>query len=111
MSEFTCKAVIYKDMEDVYGPCGCGMNLATFPVLLPRSWIMEDRPYEVEDHEFCKGFDYRRVSGFSCSQVFDHEMDGEEFVANFSCCSECALRAVQCGYAIWSDKSYPITMR
>jgi hypothetical protein len=38
-------------------------------------------------------------------------MNGEEFVANFSCCSECALRAVQCGYAIWSDKSYPITLR
>jgi len=36
MSEFVCKAIIYKDLEDVYGPCGCGMDLATLPVLLPE---------------------------------------------------------------------------
>ena len=36
MSEHLCKAIIFKDLEDVYGPCGCGMNLATLPILLPR---------------------------------------------------------------------------
>ena len=37
MSEHVCKAIIYKDLEDVYGPCGCGMNLATLPILLPET--------------------------------------------------------------------------
>jgi len=111
MSEPVCKAIIYKDLEDVYGPCGCGMTLATLPVLLPKAWLVEERPATAEDHEFCKGFDFRRISGMSCNQVFEHEMDDVEYLANFSCCQECAERAVQCGYAIWSQKSYPMTLR
>jgi hypothetical protein len=111
MSDFGCKAIIYKGLEDVYGPCGCGMDLATLPVLIPRSWLLEERPPEVEDHEFGKGFDFRRVSGFSCNQVFEHEMDGTEYLANFSSCRECAERAVKCGYAVWSEKEYPMALR
>ena len=111
MSEPVCKAVIFKDLEDVYGPCGCGMTLATLPVLLPRSWLLEEKPSDVEQHEFCMGPDFRRISGFSCNQVLEYEMDGIEFIANFSCCSECAERAVQCGYAVWSEKKYPMVLR
>ena len=111
MSEFGCKAIIYKDLEDVYGPCGCGMDLATLPVLLPSHWLLEERPPEVEGHEFGKGSDFRRVSGFSCSQVLSHELEGVEFMANFSCCRDCAERAVACGYAVWADKSYPMLLR
>ena len=76
MSEQVCKAIIYKDLEDVYGPCGCGMNLATLPVLLPRDWVIVERPAQAEYDEFGKGFDFRRTSGFTCNQVFEHEMDG-----------------------------------
>lgn len=111
ISEPVCKAIIYKDLEDVYGPCGCGMDLATLPVLLPKAWLVEERPSQAEDHEFCKGFDFRRVSGMSCNQVFEHEMDDLEYLANFSCCRDCAERAVQCGYAVWSAKTYPMTLR
>jgi hypothetical protein len=111
MSEHVCKAIIYKDLEDVYGPCGCGMDMATLPVLLPRTWLIEEKPEDVEEHAFCTGFDFRRVSGFSCNQVFEHEMDGLEFLANFSCCRECAERAVKCGYAVWSEKEYPMLLR
>lgn len=87
------------------------MDMAILPVLLPRSWLVEERPPEVEDHEFCKGFDFRRVSGFSCNNVFEHVMDDIEYLANFSCCRECAQRAVERGYAVWADKEYPITLR
>lgn len=111
MSEQVCKAIIYKDLEDVYGPCGCGMNLATLPVLLPRDWVVVERPPQAEQDEFCKGFDFRRTSGFSCNNVFEHEMDGIEYMANFSCCSECADKAVAKGYATYARKSYPRALR
>lgn len=111
MSEHVCKAIIYKDFEDVYGPCGCGMSLATLPVLLPRDWIVLERPSQVEQDEFCKGLDSRRVSGFACNQVFEHEIGGVEYMANFSCCRECAEMAVECGYAVWSEKPYPRSLR
>lgn len=111
MSEFTFKAIIYKGPEDVYGPCGCGMDMATLPILLPRAWLMEEKPHEVDDDGFCIGFDYRRVSGFSCSRVFEHEMEGNEYLANYSCCKECAEKAVAQGYAIWSKNEYPMVLR
>ena len=111
MSEYKSKAIIYMDFEDVYGPCGCGMNLATLPILLPRHWLVEERPPEVEEHEFAKGFDSRRVSGFSCNQVLEHEIDGVDYMANFSCCRECAERAIKCGYAVWAERSYPMLLR
>ena len=111
MSELAFKAIIYKDLEDVYGPCGCGMNLATLPVLLPRDWVVVERPAQAENDEFCKGFDFRRTSGFSCNNVFEHEMDGIEYMANFSCCSECAEKAVEQGYATYARKSYPRALR
>jgi hypothetical protein len=111
LAEYSCKAVIYRDLEDVYGPCGCGMTLATLPVLLPRNWLIEEKPTDVEEHDFGLGPDFRRISGFSCNQVLEYEMDGIEFLANFSCCPECAERAVSCGYAIWSEKKYPMILR
>ena len=111
MCKYECKAIIYKDFEDVYGPCGCGMFLATLPILLPMHWLTEERPPEVEDHEFGKGFDSRRVAGFTCNQVLDHEIDGVNYLANFSCCRECAERAVACGYAVWAEKPYPMILR
>jgi hypothetical protein len=111
MSEQVCKAIIYKDLEDVYGPCGCGMNLATLPILLPRDWVVLERPTQAEYDEFGKGFDFRRTSGLSCNQVFEHEMEGIEYMANFSCCTECAEKAIESGYATWSKKSYPRALR
>ena len=111
MTECNCKAIIYYGPEDVYGPCGCGMDMAILPVLLPRSWLMEENPANVEEHAFCSGFDFRRISGMSCSQSFEHETEGMEFLANFSCCRDCAKRAVECGYAVWADKDYPMTLR
>ncbi len=111
MTEYKCKAIIYEGPEDVYGPCGCGMDMATLPVLLPCSWLVEDKPSEVDDHDFGRGFDFRRVSGMSCNLVFEHEQDGLNFLANFSCCRECADRAVKCGYAVWTDKEYPMKLR
>jgi hypothetical protein len=111
MKEYKCKAIIYEGPEDVYGPCGCGMDMATLPVLLPSSWLVEDNPSEVDEHDFCRGFDFRRVSGMSCNMVFEHEQDGLDFLANFSCCRECADRAVKCGYAVWTDKEYPMKLR
>ena len=111
MSEMVCKAIIYKDLEDVYGPCGCGMNLATLPILLPRDWVMVERPDPAECDEFGKGDDFRRISGFTCNNVFEHEMEGAEYLANFSCCSECAEKAVEKGYAMWAKKSYPMALR
>jgi len=111
MSEQVCKAIIYKDLEDVYGPCGCGMNLATLPILLPRDWVVLERPTQAEYDEFGKGFDFRRTSGLSCNQVFEHEMEGIEYMANFSCCTECAEKAIESGYATWAKKSYPRALR
>lgn len=111
MTEYKCKAIIYKGPEDVYGPCGCGMDMAILPVLLPSYWLTEGDPSVVEDHEFGRGLDFRRVSGLSCNRVFEHEQDGSDFLANFSCCRECAERAVKFGYAVWTDKEYPITLR
>jgi hypothetical protein len=109
--EYASKAIIYRDLEDVYGPCGCGKDMAMLPVLLPRHWLVEETPEEVAYHEFCKGFDYRRAVGMSCSNVFEHLVDGVEFLANYSCCKECAERAVSCGYAVYSDKGYPMVLR
>jgi hypothetical protein len=108
---FAQKAIVYKGPEDVYGPCGCGGDLAILPVLVPKSWYVEDCPEIIKDHSFCMGEDQRRVSGFSCNNIFDHEIGGEAFLANFSCCRECAIRAVEFGYAVWSDKEYPMTLR
>jgi len=42
----------------MYGPCGCGMDIATLPVLIPRTWIVEDKPPEVEEYGFGAGLDY-----------------------------------------------------
>ena len=39
------------------------------------------------------------------------KMDGVEFLANFSCCQECADKAVERGYAVWAMKSYPRDLR
>jgi hypothetical protein len=111
MTEYNCRAIIYKGPEDVYGPCGCGMDMAILPVLLPSSWLMEENPADVNEHAFGSGFDYRRISGMSCTQVLEHEMDGVSFLANFSCCRDCAERAVKSGYALWTDKEYPMTLR
>ena len=111
MIQCICKAIIYEDCEDVYGPCGCGMTLATLPVLLPRDWVVLERPHQAECDDFCKGLDYRRSSGMSCSNIFEHEMEGVEYMANFSCCRECAEKAVAQGYAVWSKKSYPMALR
>lgn len=111
MTEYNSKAIIYKGPEDVYGSCGCGMDMAILPVLLPRSWLIEENPAGVAEHAFCSGFDFRRISGMSCSNVFEHEMEGMEFFANFSCCRDCAERAVACGYATWTDKDYPMALR
>jgi hypothetical protein len=38
-------------------------------------------------------------------------MDGIEYMANFSCCSECAEKAVEQGYAAYAKKSYPRALR
>lgn len=51
------------------------------------------------------------VKGLTCNRVFEHEQDGSNFLANFSCCRECAERAVKFGYAVWTDKEYPMTLR
>ncbi len=111
MSEYNCKAIIYKDLEDLYGPCGCGMDLATLPLLLPKTWLLEEKPTEVEDHGFGTGMDYRRISGVSYNCVLDHKVEDVEFLANFSCCWDCASRAVESGYAVWTDKEYPMILR
>ncbi|MCJ7444705.1 MAG: hypothetical protein MUO26_09290 [Methanotrichaceae archaeon] len=110
MGENNCRAVIYGDPEDVYGPCGCGIDIATLPVLIPRTWIVEDKPLEVEEHGFGTGLDYRRISGFNHNCVQEHEIDSIEFLANFSCCRECAERAVKCGYAVWTDREYSMVL-
>lgn len=111
MNEYVCKAIIYKAPEDVYGPCGCGMDMAIFPMLLPKTWLLEENPSEVSEHGFCEGFDVRRLSGMACNRVLDYKDDGVEFFANFSCCYDCAERAVSCGYAVWSDEEYPMILR
>jgi len=111
MSEYICKAIIYKDLEDLYGPCGCGMDLATLPILLPKTWLLEEKPIEVEDHGFGTGIDYRRISGINYNCVLDHKVEDIEFFANFSCCWDCAARAVESGYAVWTDKEYPMILR
>lgn len=105
------KAIIYNGPEDVYGSCGCGMNMAIIPVLVPKDWYVEDCPSEVSDDEFCKGDDFRRVMGFSANNVFEHEIGDVVYLANFSCCRECAERAVALGYAVWSSKEYPMALR
>lgn len=87
------------------------MDMATLPVLLPRMWLVEECPAEVDDHEFGRGFDFRRVAGLSCNNVFEHVMEGTEYLSNYSCCKECAERAVKCGYAVWAVKEYPMTLR
>jgi hypothetical protein len=38
-------------------------------------------------------------------------MEGTEYMANFSCCTECADKAVERGYATWATKSYPRALR
>ncbi|MDD1742092.1 MAG: hypothetical protein LUQ47_02055 [Methanotrichaceae archaeon] len=111
MDANNCKAIIYKEPEDMYGPCGCGMDMAILPVLLPKTWIVEDKPLEVEDHGFGTGLDYRRISGLNPNCVLEHQIENVEFIANFSCCRECAERASECGYAVWTDKEYPIVLK
>lgn len=111
MSEFVCKAIIFKDLEEVYGPCGCGLDMAILPILMPRNWVIEDMPTKVEEHAFGTGLDFRRASGLSCNLVFEHKVDGMEVLANFSCCRDCAERAVESGYAVWADGHYPMTLR
>lgn len=105
------RAIVYKGPEDCYGPCGCGMDMAILPVLVPKVWYVEECPPDVEGHEFCRGEDFRRVRGFSCNNVFDHEITGEAYLANFSCCRECAERAISSGYAVWADDDYPMALR
>jgi len=111
MCEKVCKAIIYKDLEDVYGPCGCGMNLATCPYFCPEigsSWSVLSRQNAMS---FGKGDDFRRISGFTCNNVFEHEMEGAEYLANFSCCSECAEKAVEKGYRNVGQEIIPMALR
>ena len=49
------KAIVFEGPEDVYGPCGCGMDMAILPVLVPKVWYVEERPVAVEDQGFCRG--------------------------------------------------------
>lgn len=100
MGEDNCRALIYEDPEDVYGYCGCGMDMAILPVLIPRTWIVEDKPFEVEEHGFGTGLDCR-VSGLNHNCVREYKIGNIDYLANFSCCRECAERAVKCGYAEW----------
>jgi len=105
------KAIVFEGPEDVYGPCGCGMDMAILPVLVPKVWYVEERPVAVEDQGFCLGQDYRRISGFSCTNVFEHHIGEDEYLANFSCCRRCAEQAVEQGFAVWSEKEYPMSLR
>ena len=105
------RAVVYDGPEDTYGPCGCGMDMAILPVLLPKIWFEDEFPIVAEDHEFCRGLDCRRVMGLSCNNIFEHEMGGVTYLANFSCCRECADRAVDEGYAVRAEKGYPMVLR
>jgi len=105
------KAIVYDGPEDTYGPCGCGLDMAILPVLLPKIWFEDEFPMAANDHEFCRGLDCRRIVGFSCNNIFEHKMDGITYVANFSCCRECAERAVDEGYAVRAEKGYPMVLR
>lgn len=107
MDEYPYKAIIYDGPEDTYGPCGCGMDMAILPVLLPKVWFEDEFPDLAMEHEFCKGLDCRRVSGLSCNNVLEHDMEGIDYLANFSCCRACADKAVDFSYAVMSDESYP----
>ncbi|HII06983.1 MAG TPA: hypothetical protein HA349_06625 [Methanotrichaceae archaeon] len=102
------KAIVYDGPEDTYGPCGCGMDMAILPVLLPKIWFEDEFPIVANDHEFCRGVDCRRIMGLSCNRVFEHEMEGVTYLSNFSCCRECADRAVDEGYAIRVEKESPM---
>ena len=109
MDEHTHKAIVYNGPENTYGPCGCGMDMAIIPVLLPKIWFEDEYPLDAEDHEFCCGEDYRRIMGLSCNQIFEYEIEGTMYLANFSCCRMCAERAVECGYAISREEEHPTT--
>ena len=86
--------------------------MALLPVLLPKMWFEDCYPAAAEKDGFCTGFDIRRAVGLSYSCVIEHEIDGVCYMANFSCCSECADRAVKFGYAVWSKKyEYPRELR
>ncbi|MCQ8903188.1 MAG: hypothetical protein NQU42_03715 [Methanothrix sp.] len=105
------KAIVFLGPEDCYGPCGCGMDMAILPVLVPKDWYLEECPPEVANDFFCMGEDFRRICGFTINNVFEYEMNGVEYFANFSCCRECAERAVNQGYAVWADRDYPMSLR
>lgn len=111
MDEYAQRAIIYDGPENTYGPCGCGMDMAILPVLVPKIWFEDEFPFEAEDHEFCKGLDCRRIMGLSCNNVFEYEIEGISYLANFSCCRECADRAVEQGYAVMNDEDYPVEPR
>ncbi|NYT02062.1 MAG: hypothetical protein GKC10_04820 [Methanosarcinales archaeon] len=105
------RAIVYDGPEDVYGSCGCGMDMAILPVLVPKVWYVEECPFDVEDQCFCRGDDFRRQVGLSANNVFEHEIQDQVYLANFSCCRDCARRAVESGYAVWSEKGYPMVLR
>lgn len=107
MEDYLKKAIIYDGPEDTYGPCGCGMGMAIIPVLVPKIWFEDKFPDEADYDEFCRGFDCRRVSGMSCNNVLEHEIEGETYLTNFSCCWECAQKAVDGGYAIKTEAEHP----
>lgn len=108
---FVNKAIVFKGPEDTYGSCGCGMDMAILPVLVPKVWYVEECPGDVEGDMFCMGDDFRRVAGFSINNIFEHNLKGDVYLANFSCCRECAERAVKNGYAVWADRDYPMALR
>jgi hypothetical protein len=105
------KAIIFKGPEDVYGPCGCGLDMAILPVLIPKIWFEDCHPSDAENDSFCSGFDSRRASGMSYGCIHEHTIDNIVYLTNFSCCVQCAERAVQCGYAVWSSEEYPRELR
>ena len=74
--------------------------MAILHVLNPKIWIAEDKRLEVEEHGFGTGLDCR-VSGLNHNCVREYKIGNIDYLANFSCCRECAERAVKCGYAEW----------
>lgn len=106
MEDYLNKAIIYDGPEDTYGPCGCGMDMAIMPVLIPKIWFEDCFPQEAENDEFCKGLDCRRIAGLSCNNIFEEEIDDIPYLGNFSCCRECAQRAVDVGYGVMAGEEY-----
>ena len=99
MSSTPLKAIIIRENEDYWGPCNCGCDVSTWDVRIPRAWL-NNRP----DIDFFRGEDYRRQTGFSCNKIFEAEYEDELYWVNFSCCKECAEKAVRDGLARWWEQ-------